>query len=277
MSPFEEHLQSYTPIKGRLKELGKVNEMLQKSVEDIDNAIQQSERDRLVMSTERLIAKARADSQAIKAALVGSKGERGLKESNEEFARLNDPGSIQVEIRNCMYIYHMRKYYNLQKRFSSLSNQFRQMVHERAKRDIKIIAKQPLTDNQIEDIIEKGLDGKLVEAILQGQDQEELDRLMERSNVVNQINREVRNLLQMFQDMAALVDAQQETVDSITVHIASAKEYTGQAAVELIAAADYQLRARKKMCICIVLVLIIVGVIVGIVVATQEGNNNNNN
>ncbi|GAB5366552.1 hypothetical protein AAMO2058_001153000 [Amorphochlora amoebiformis] len=209
----------------------------------------------------------------------------------------------QVEIRNCMYIYHMRKYYNLQKRFSSLSNQFRQMVysepsrlcylscfhaescscpafsqvHERAKRDIKIIAKQPLTDNQIEDIIEKGLDGKLVEAILQGQDQEELDRLMERSNVVNQINREVRNLLQMFQDMAALVDAQQETVDSITVHIASAKEYTGQAAVELIAAADYQLRARKKMCICIVLVLIIVGVIVGIVVATQEGNNNNNN
>eukprot|EP00954_Amorphochlora_amoebiformis_P022379 1352910-Amorphochlora_amoeboformis.AAC.1 len=179
-----------------------------------------------------------------------------------------------------------------------------------------------------------GLDGKLVEAILQGQDQEELDRLMERSNVVNQINREVRNLLQMFQDMvrhpsitpgntvtlmmpsfplpshlqAALVDAQQETVDSITVHIASkpklqlfviacmqmaslsfasfcsvcviisgAKEYTGQAAVELIAAADYQLRARKKMCICIVLVLIIVGVIVGIVVATQEGNNNNNN
>eukprot|EP00954_Amorphochlora_amoebiformis_P023919 1362874-Amorphochlora_amoeboformis.AAC.1 len=30
-------------------------------------------------------------------------------------------------------------------------------VHERAKRDIKIIAKQPLTDNQIEDIIEKGV------------------------------------------------------------------------------------------------------------------------
>mmetsp|Transcript_35428 Transcript_35428/g.56920 ORF Transcript_35428/g.56920 Transcript_35428/m.56920 type:complete len:115 (+) Transcript_35428:804-1148(+) len=107
--------------------------------------------------------------------------------------------------------------------------------------------------------------------MLMGENQQTLERLMQRSNAVNQINTEVRNLLSMFQDMAALVEQQQETVDSIAYHIESTKEYTGEAARELLQAANYRWAAQKKACICGILALIVLAVIIVIALAATGG------
>jgi len=182
-------------------------------VTQFDRVVHQEERDKLVSTVEPLVRKTRVSAQSIKTKLAE------IKTSNDAYSRAAEPGAIQAAIRENMYIYFMKKYYKLQKQYSQLANDFRRKVHERAKRELKLVATKPLTDAEVDNIIEQGNDQKLLEAMLQGQDQQELDRLAKRADAVNQINREVRNLLQMYQDMAALVDAQQETVDSIVTCI----------------------------------------------------------
>lgn len=81
---------------------------------------------------------------------------------------------------------------------------------------------------------------------------------MAQSDEVKQINQGVREILEMFQEMAGLVDAQQETIDNITAHVSKAKDYTGEAVVELKSADEYLLSARKKMCVCATIALILV-------------------
>mmetsp|Transcript_24226 Transcript_24226/g.36328 ORF Transcript_24226/g.36328 Transcript_24226/m.36328 type:complete len:316 (-) Transcript_24226:144-1091(-) len=260
------HLQGYNDIKKALRRLESTNSELLQASDEILESLSTS-RDKIAIKVEKLIARSRSDSQFIKKRLTGD-----LQLEWEEYKKASKvEGSIEAEIRNVMLIYYTKKYYDAHKQYSTLANKCRQQVHNSAKREITLIAKEPISEEQIDEIIEKGMDGNFLEAMLQGQGQkEELERLQKRSDIVNQINTEVRNLLTMFQDMAALVDAQQETVDNIQTHIESAKDYTGQAAIELFEAANYLDAARRKMCICAVIVLIVIGVIVGVIVATTQ-------
>mmetsp|Transcript_40857 Transcript_40857/g.79561 ORF Transcript_40857/g.79561 Transcript_40857/m.79561 type:complete len:275 (-) Transcript_40857:418-1242(-) len=210
---FEALLNDYSDIKKKLSSMQATNTELVTSIERFDRVVHQEERDKLVSTVEPLVRKTRVSAQSIKTKLAE------IKTSNDAYSRAAEPGAIQAAIRENMYIYFMKKYYKLQKQYSQLANDFRRKVHERAKRELKLVATKPLTDAEVDNIIEQGNDQKLLEAMLQGQDQQELDRLAKRADAVNQINREVRNLLQMYQDMAALVDAQQETVDSIVTCI----------------------------------------------------------
>jgi len=264
-------LDKYSNIRKGLQYMESTNASIQASIEKYDTVVRQDDRDELVQNVEPKISKTRTIASRMKQDL------QEIKSADEAFLRNCKQGAIQGDIRKTMYIYHMRKYFTLQRSYSSLANEFRRKVHDRARRELNLLTKEPLSTEQLDKIIEEGNEGKVMDMLIAGQEQEELERLMQRSNAVNQINREVRGLLEMFQEMAALVDAQQETVDNIVSHIQSSKAYTGEAAVELYKAAEYQLSARKKMACCFIIVLVIIGVIVGVIVATQEGGSNNNN
>jgi t-SNARE complex subunit (syntaxin) len=65
-------------------------------------------------------------------------------------------------------------------------------------------------------------------------------------------------------DMAVLVAAQGEMVDSIAVHINSAVDDTAKGADALKNAVVYQKKSRKKMCIILIIIIVIVAVCVAV-------------
>eukprot|EP00465_Bigelowiella_longifila_P000104 CAMPEP_0185251358 /NCGR_PEP_ID=MMETSP1359-20130426/769_1 /TAXON_ID=552665 /ORGANISM="Bigelowiella longifila, Strain CCMP242" /LENGTH=335 /DNA_ID=CAMNT_0027833213 /DNA_START=150 /DNA_END=1157 /DNA_ORIENTATION=+ len=270
-SVMEPILTMYIEVKSRIRKIEMANEELREAIEKVNQVIDSNQKEEIVTSMTKVISSARNDAQQIKAKLVGVSGRDGLKKDLEQSTKKQEPGSIVVEIKKNLFNYYLQKYHKVQKIYSSLTNEFRRRVHNRAKREIGLWTQKKLDEDELDDLIERGRDKEFINAMLMGENQQTLERLMQRSNAVNQINTEVRNLLSMFQDMAALVEQQQETVDSITYHIESTKEYTGEAARELIAAANYRWAAQKKALICAILALIVLAVIIVIALAATGG------
>eukprot|EP00466_Bigelowiella_natans_P007825 jgi/Bigna1/71424/fgenesh1_pg.15_\ len=261
---FVNELKRFDPVAADITYLEEVSEEIQAAKEEIDNVFNEERKNKIISKVEKLLKRSRAKSRKLKEAMI-DKG--GLKDKIEAInAEEKETGTVKSQIRLNMYHFYMKKYYEANKTYSSLANNFKAKVRNRAKRDLKFIS-EDMTDEQADDLIDKGMDQQYIQSRLDG-DQQELQRLMAQADEVAQINRGVKEILTMFQEMATLVDAQQETIDNITAHVASAKEYTGEAVVELQKAAEYNLAARKKMCICATLALLVVGVIIIVILST---------
>mmetsp|Transcript_26935 Transcript_26935/g.47661 ORF Transcript_26935/g.47661 Transcript_26935/m.47661 type:complete len:251 (+) Transcript_26935:709-1461(+) len=205
-----------------------------------------------------------------------------IKARNESLnSKVYEDGSVKVEIRNNMFNYYMRKLFKAQKDYTAYASETQKILRDRKKRDLMFIGGETLTDTEADRLIDLKLDQQWIQGKMEGEEQQ-LERLIAQQNAVQSIQNEVREVLEMFQDMAAMVDAQQETIDNITSHVAGTKEYTGNAAVELHKAWEYQLSARRKMCCCATIVLIVIAAIIIIILAAagvfdQKNNDNNNN
>eukprot|EP00467_Chlorarachnion_reptans_P025873 CAMPEP_0114494460 /NCGR_PEP_ID=MMETSP0109-20121206/4665_1 /TAXON_ID=29199 /ORGANISM="Chlorarachnion reptans, Strain CCCM449" /LENGTH=350 /DNA_ID=CAMNT_0001671501 /DNA_START=6 /DNA_END=1058 /DNA_ORIENTATION=+ len=275
---FQGVMKSFTVVRESAAVLKTSNKTLEKSIEEMNKAYEGEVRDKLAKNAEKTIHAARKSSQTIKETLFGSKSSGGIHKDAEEYTKKRPPGSLQVEIIKNLLAFYTKLYYALHKTYSILANEFRQTVNDRTRRDIQLLTNKNISNEEMDAIIDGGKAAEYTQALIEGEDQAELDRLIARSEVVGQINREVRLLLEMFQDMAALVEQQQETIDNISNHVQNAKEYTGQAATELLEAWKHQLAARKKMLACFVILLIVIAVIVLIALAAsgQLDSNNNN-
>mmetsp|Transcript_17005 Transcript_17005/g.23808 ORF Transcript_17005/g.23808 Transcript_17005/m.23808 type:complete len:311 (+) Transcript_17005:103-1035(+) len=272
---FRLELTKYEPIRKDIEYLEACSDHIAKAKEEIDNVYVEEQKNRIISDIDKKLKKARSSSVALKKALT-DKG--GLKDQNEKFrSNSREDGSVEVEIRDNMYNFYMRKYFLAHKRYTSLAKMFKDKVHNRQVRDLKFLSNN-LTTEKAEELIEKGLDKQFIEQQMNGEEQE-LGRLLAQADEVKQINQGVQEILEMFHEMAALVDAQQETIDNITCHVSQAKEYTGEAVVELHAAAEYQFAARKKMLICFVIAMIVLAVIIIIILSVTGAfdNNDDNN
>ncbi|GAB5359449.1 hypothetical protein AAMO2058_000545100 [Amorphochlora amoebiformis] len=270
---FVNELREYKEIQDKIEVLEKASAEVERSKDEMDNSFNPDDKTRIIKRVDKTLQNARATSTQIKEKLVGPKG---LKIRNANLkAEEKEQGSVKTEIRENLYNFYMKKYFLAHKKYTSSSKIFKDEVHNRTKREIKVLN---LSDEEAEALIEKGVDQKFIEQQLFGEDQN-LKHVLAQADEVKQINQGVREILEMFQEMAGLVDAQQETIDNITAHISNTKHYTGEAVIELHAAAEYQLAARKKMLACAILFLVIIVVIILIVLGTSGAfdNNNNNN
>jgi len=90
-------------------------------------------------------------------------------------------------------------------------------------------------------------------------DVEELETRHER---IQNIEKEVTEVSEMFHDLLKMVNQQGETIDQIDQNISSARDQTQQAHQELIEAEKLQAKERNKKCCIIFILLIIAGAIV---------------
>jgi len=96
-------------------------------------------------------------------------------------------------------------------------------------------------------------------------DAEEIRR---REEGIRGLEQDVKEVAEMFTDLANLVNEQQETLDMIDNNITAAKNKTGAAHEQLRQAEDQQKKSRKKNCCLLFLVLAVVGgVTLGFIVA----------
>ncbi|CAN6237530.1 unnamed protein product [Urochloa humidicola] len=95
-----------------------------------------------------------------------------------------------------------------------------------------------------------------------GQVVEAVSEIQERHGAVVEMERSLRELHQVFLDMAALVEAQGHQLNDIESHVARASSFVLRGAVELEAAREYQKGTRKWACVAVVAGVVLVAVIV---------------
>lgn len=100
--------------------------------------------------------------------------------------------------------------------------------------------------------------------------EQELEQAKEREARILQIEEDMLNVNEIFQDLAALVHDQGEAIDSIESHVEHAALHVEEGNKQLVRAKSYQKSARKKMCI-IAVVVIVIAIILGVIIysATQ--------
>lgn len=95
-----------------------------------------------------------------------------------------------------------------------------------------------------------------------GQIQDTIAEIQERHDAVKDIERNLKELHQVFLDMAVLVQHQGEQLDDIETNVGRASSFVRGGAQELNVARKHQKNFRKWTCIAIILLLIIILVIV---------------
>ncbi|ESO97984.1 hypothetical protein LOTGIDRAFT_153095 [Lottia gigantea] len=88
-----------------------------------------------------------------------------------------------------------------------------------------------------------------------------------RHNDIIKLENSIRELHDMFMDMAMLVESQGEMIDRIEYNVEAAVDYIETAKMDTKKAVKYQSKARRKkilIIICVIVLLAILGLIIGL-------------
>lgn len=97
-----------------------------------------------------------------------------------------------------------------------------------------------------------------------------LSDVQDRANDIERLEKNIRELHQMFLDMAELVAEQGQTIDNIEFNVNQTRDYVAETRKELPKAVDFKRAARRKK-IIIAVIIVIVLVVIGIIVAVSVG------
>lgn len=89
-----------------------------------------------------------------------------------------------------------------------------------------------------------------------------IKEIQERHDAVKEMEKNLKELHQVFLDMAVLVEAQGEQLDDIESHVARANSFVRSGADRLQGARAYQKNTRKWTCYAIILLLIIALIVI---------------
>jgi len=147
--------------------------------------------------------------------------------------------------------------------YQQAQNEYTEKVKTKMVQKIKIV-KPEATDSQIEKAIETGqvdrlfVQSTLDSAQLQTQAKNALAYVKDRHQDIVAIENSVRELNQLFIDMAIIVNSEGEMLGHIEENVNSAVLHTGAGAKELGKAVQEQKKSRKKMYIILFVLIIII-------------------
>jgi syntaxin 1B/2/3 len=185
-----------------------------------------------------------------------------LEADNKQFEK-SHPGSTQALIRANLLSSHTKHFNSVMREFQEASEEFRDSLKQRIGRQARIV-KEDITQEEIDQIIASEDPGKFMKEAMGLSDVlvDAVAELEERHERMRRIEQGVREILELFQDLATLVELQQEHLDNIEQNVSQAKNYTQEAEKELQKAETSQKKARKWQCYLLAVVIIIVIILV---------------
>eukprot|EP01114_Cavostelium_apophysatum_P006844 TRINITY_DN1834_c0_g1_i1.p1 TRINITY_DN1834_c0_g1~~TRINITY_DN1834_c0_g1_i1.p1 ORF type:complete len:305 (-),score=69.93 TRINITY_DN1834_c0_g1_i1:50-964(-) len=189
-----------------------------------------------------------------------------LKEMNEENKQMGDTmkGTAEFRIKTNMHSSLTKKFLELMAEYQEVQTKFKNKFRERVERQYRIV-KPEATQTEIDEALESNNTEVFKREILNqrhAQAKDALNYIENRHRDILRLEQSIKELHQLFLDMAILVEAQGELLDQIEFNVSQAAEFTGDAVKNLRKANKLQKKSRKKMC-CIVFILIIVLFLLG--------------
>jgi t-SNARE complex subunit (syntaxin) len=200
---------------------------------------------------------------------VVSKKLKEMEAANKELAA-ND---ATARTRQNMHATLQKKFAVMIRDFQEAQTQAKMSMEERLVREIRVV-KPDVTGEEVARIMSQDDPSRIFQQELLGDLDHQRARqnllfITERHRDILTLEKSIRELHQLFVDMAAMVMQQGELIDQIETSVANSVEHTAQANVELESAIKAQKCGRKKMCIIILLVIALLAIIIVPIVVTQ--------
>lgn len=190
---------------------------------------------------------------------------KSMKESNVKFINSHSKTDPLVRIRTNMHGTLCKNFTDLMRAYNDVQTEYQNNAKEKLSRQCKYV-NPDLSEEEIDKIVESGdaqvfKDG-LMEVNMQEKATQALAYVENKHNDIVRLTESVKELHQLFVDLATLVDNQDELIDDIEMNCHKASEYVEKGVENLHKANVLQKKSRKKMCCLIVLIVVIVVVVV---------------
>jgi len=218
-----------------------------------------SEQKEIMAELDRLISGTMSNAKKVSATL------KSFKHKNEEYEKENPHSTLAAWRINKLNTSALR-YQKALQAFNAASDSFKAELRKKTARQARMV-NQDITEEQIEQIVESNDPTAFMQQALMIPEAM-LDRVVDierRHEGILNIEKGVKELQELWTQLAVLVDDQQEMLDHIEKNVEQTLDYVQKGKIQLEKANASQMSARKTMCcfcICIIIAALIGGVVV---------------
>ncbi|XP_048838422.1 syntaxin-1A-like isoform X4 [Brienomyrus brachyistius] len=178
--------------------------------------------------------------------------------------------TADLRIRKTQHSTLSRKFVEVMSEYNATQSDYRERCKGRIQRQLEITGRNT-TNEELESMLESDNPAIFTSGIIMDSSitQQAMSEIETRHNEIIKLENSIRELHDMFVDMAMLVESQGELVDNIEKNVLSAEEYVEKAKEDTKKAVKYQSKARRKMlligaCLVVTLTLLIIALIAGL-------------
>lgn len=169
--------------------------------------------------------------------------------------------SADLRIRKSQHSVLSRKFVDVMTKYNEAQVDFRERSKGRIQRQLEITGKST-TDEELEEMLESGNPSIFTSGIIDSQiSKQALSEIESRHKDIVRLESSIKELHDMFMDIAMLVENQGEITNIIEVSMEKTVDHVEKAREDIVKAVKYQNKSRKKMIIIIVVVLIALGIL----------------
>ncbi|XP_025157025.1 syntaxin-1A isoform X2 [Harpegnathos saltator] len=189
-------------------------------------------------------------------------------EQNIEQEEHTNKSSADLRIRKTQHSTLSRKFVEVMTEYNRTQTDYRERCKGRIQRQLEITGRTT-TNEELEEMLEQGNPAVFTQGIIMETQQakQTLADIEARHADIIKLENSIRELHDMFMDMAMLVESQGEMIDRIEYHVEHAVDYVQTATQDTKKALKYQSKARRKMIFITICVLISVVILISIIVA----------
>ncbi|NXQ59099.1 STX1A protein, partial [Anthoscopus minutus] len=196
----------------------------------------------------------------------GGGNSSSIEQSIEQEEGLNR-SSADLRIRKTQHSTLSRKFVEVMSEYNATQTDYRERCKGRIQRQLEITGRTT-TSEELEDMLESGNPAIFSSGIIMDSNitKQALNEIETRHSEIIKLENSIRELHDMFMDMAMLVESQGEMIDRIEYNVEHSVDYVERAVSDTKKAVKYQSKARRKK-----IMIIICCVILGIVIASTFG------
>uniref|UniRef100_A0A8D0BXY3 Syntaxin-1A n=1 Tax=Salvator merianae TaxID=96440 RepID=A0A8D0BXY3_SALMN len=160
-----------------------------------------------------------------------------------------------------------RKFVEVMSEYNATQSDYRERCKGRIQRQLEITGRTT-TSEELEDMLESGNPAIFSSGIIMDSNitKQALNEIETRHSEIIKLENSIRELHDMFMDMAMLVESQGEMIDRIEYNVEHSVDYVERAVSDTKKAVKYQSKARRKK-----IMIIICCVVLGVVIASTVG------
>ncbi|XP_058457101.1 syntaxin-1A isoform X2 [Malaya genurostris] len=188
---------------------------------------------------------------------------KGIEQNIEQEEQTNK-SNADLRIRKTQHSALSRKFVEVMTEYNRTQTDYRERCKGRIQRQLEITGRAT-TNEELEEMLEQGNSAVFTQGIIMETQQakQTLADIEARHADIIKLENSIRELHDMFMDMAMLVESQGEMIDRIEYHVEHAMDYVQTATQDTKKALKYQSKARRKkiliaVCVAITLVVLIV-------------------
>ncbi|CAF1060599.1 unnamed protein product [Rotaria sordida] len=202
------------------------------------------------------------------------------EQEQEQSQPLTNKTQAQLRIEKSQLFVLTQQFRDVMNNYNQVQLGYRQKCKERIQRQLEITGRS-VTEGEVEEMLESGNPAVFTQGIMveTAQAKQSLADIEARHGDIMKLEKSIRELHDMFIDMAALVQTQGEMIDRIEYNVVQSENFVKAASTDTKKAVKFQSAARRKkilLILCLIITVVIIVLILVIYFVVNKKNSSSN-